>query len=297
MNKRGKTSPLLAVGAVVGLLILGVIAYGILQQQQPAGEREISPTSCPESTGVLTINSFNALQQGTTISAVSSLAGINGGPLVTNVTSGTTSFPVGSDVEVLVSKAGYLDRSFTFKMTCGGVTLDAPLFAASATNPSVRIKNDDDEFMTNDVAGGATNQTALAAGETVGLKVEFKGVNLENTGSLIYVVELPANTAANVTDILMPGATKVNMPSVHTTLNAGSKVVAFRVPTIEGARSQVYDLNLVLGSGKIIAGGVYTDWYAEQEFVDADGSVKTGVEDANGNAKYENTGDFDFYIN
>jgi hypothetical protein len=298
MNKRGKTSPMLIAGGILALIILAVIAWGTVQTQIGTTQPPIAtdPTMCPESTGVLTINAMNALQRGTSVT-VNTTAGVAGGPVSTAVTSGTTTFPVGSKVVVLASAANYLDRSFEFTMPCGGKILDVPMFAASATNPSLRIKNDDDNFMTDAIAGGAVNQTAVSAGETLAIKVEFKGVNLENTGDLIYIIELPAGTSANVTDILMPGATRVNLPSVHTTINAGSKVQAFRIPAIEGAVTKTYAVSIVLGSGKIIAGGVYTDWYAEQEFVDIDGSVKTGVEDSNGNAKYENTGDFDFYIN
>jgi hypothetical protein len=299
INKSAKTNGGLV--ALMAILVIGLLGVGYLAVTQniaktPSGG-QTDPTSCADSTGILTVNAINALERGSAISAPTITAGVNGNSVSTNVTSGTSTFAVGQKVTVLVSKADYIDQSFEFVMPCGGKVLESALFKASSTNPSVRIKNDDDDFMTDAVAGGAVNQTAVASGETVGLKVEFKGVNNENTGDLIFVVELPANTASNVTDILMPGATKVNLPGVHTTLNAGSKVQAFRVPAIEGAVSKTYDLSIVLGSGKIIAGGVYTDWYAEQEFVDTDGTIKKGVENSDSVAKYENSGDFDFYIN
>lgn len=287
-------------GLIVGIFLAIAILIGgfyFIQQSAVGSPEHPSPTTCADSTGVLTVNAVDALQKSSAIATPTITAGVNGGPITTTVTSGTTTFAVGDQITVLVSKSGYIDKSFTFVMPCGGEVLEAPLYAASATNPTVRIKNDDGDFMTDNVAGGATNQTALSAGETLNLEVQFQGTALENSGDLIYVVELPANTAANVTSITMPGLKSVPIPSVHSLQNAASKSAAFEVPAINNGEKKTYTLSIVLGSTKTLSGGVYTDWYAEQEFIDLDGSIQYGVENSQGTAEYENTGDSDFYIN
>lgn len=282
---------------VVSVLVIALL--GFLVYQGIEGNVSNDPTlvtSCADSTGALTIASYSALSKGTNITPTLKV-GVNGGPVTTTATSGTTTFAVGDKLKIHASLSDYIDTELDATMKCGGVQVDNPMFYATSDNPSVRIKNDDGDFVTDNVAGSTTNQTNLATGETLVMDVEFQGTNLESSGDLIYVIELPASTSANVTDIIMAGAEKVNLPNVHTTQNAGSKVQAFRIPAIVGADKKSYAVSIVLGAGKDLAGGVYTDWYAEQKFIDTDGTIKSGVQDADGTAKYENTGDFDFYIN
>jgi hypothetical protein len=297
MNKSGKTSIPFMVFAVIALLFLGFIAFGLYNQNVIQEEATNTPSGCADSTGVLTINSISALAGASDPSSPTITCGVNGGAVTTSVTSGTTTFAVGSELTCLISKADYIDKSFTFTMPCGGKVLEAPLYYSTSDNPSIRIKNDDGDFMTDAVAGGATNQTALTAGETLVLEVEFQGTNTEGSGEGIWVIEFPASTSANITDVVLAGAEKVSVPSVHTLNNAGSKSVAFKIPNIVGAEKKTYALSVILGSGKDLAGGVYTDWYGGQEFVDDDKTISSGVEDSDGTAKYENTLDYDFCIN
>jgi len=295
MAKSSKNTSLY-VGILLAVIILAGAFY-FVSQSAIGGEVLNTPQACADSTGILTVNAINALQQSSAVATPTITAGLGDGPLVTSVTSGTTAFAVGQKVNVLVSKTGYIDKAFSFAMPCGGEVLDAPLFAASATNPSVKIKNDNGDFMTNNIAGGATNQTVLSAGETLNLDVQFQGTSLENSGDLVYVVELPASTSANVTSITMPGLTSVPVPSVYTSTNAASKMAAFLVPAVNNGAKAIHQLQIVLGATKTISGGVATTWFSKQQFIDLDGQLKNGVENSQGTLKYENTGSSDFLIN
>lgn len=291
---------ILAIVAVVGLGMFAFVGYNqgwFIQEQTTLDGKLTDIGSCADSTGVLTINAVSALDGASDPSSPTITCGVGNDKVKTSVTSGTTTFPVGEELTCLVSKADYIDTSFTKKMPCGGLVEQVEMFYSTSDNPSIRIKNDDGDFMTDSVTGGATNQTDLSTGETVVLEVEFQGTNTEASGDGIYVIELPASTTANVTDIVMAGADKVSVPSVHTLQNAGSKAVAFQVPAVEGAEKKTYALSIVLASGKDLVGGVYTDWYAGQDFVDDDGYIESGIEDSDGTAKYENTADYDFYVN
>lgn len=281
------------------LLLVGLIIYFAVPQTQfdKNGEPIESISGCPESTGILTVSIVNALQQGTAVTGAT-ITAVDANGVQTNVTSGTTTFTIGKKFDLLVSVSDYLDTKIADQvMTCGGLEVKAPIYYATSDNPSIRVKNDDGDYVTNAVAGGAKNQTDLSAGETFTFDVEFQGTNLESSGNLVYIIELPAGSSANVTDVLMPGATDLgSIPSVHTTINAGSKVVAFDVPAVVGAEKKTYSVSIVLGADKDLNGGVYTDYYAKQWFVDDDGSLVNGIQDSTGDAQYENTGDFDFLI-
>jgi len=294
INKKGVS------GATVFILIIAVLALVVaiwaVSQSVVTKEDKTEVTSCPDSTGILTVNSFSALSKSSNVTPTLKV-GVNGGPVSTTATSGTTTFTVGDSLKIHASLSDYIDTEIDAKMTCGGITVENPMFYSTSDNPSVRIKNDDGDYMTDAVAGGAVNQTDLASGETLTVKVEFKGTSLESSGDLIYVVELPASTSANVTKVEMAGLSSVSVPSVHTSVNAGSKLVAFQVPAVDGSASRTYDLTFTLGASKDLSGGVLTDWYSLQKFIDTDGTVKYGVQDSEGTLKYENTGDFDFYIN
>lgn len=295
MNKNGKKNGLM-IGLVIALiLVVGVFAYGYMQNVSQTPDRQ-DIASCADSTGVLTVNSFSALSQASNVTPTLTV-GVNGGPVSTTATSGTTTFAVGDNLKIVASLSDYIDTELNAVMTCGGLNINNPMYYATSDNPSIRIKNDDGDYMTDNIAGSTVNQTNLAEGETLSLDVEFTGTSLESSGDFIYIVELPASTSANVTKIEMSGLNSVSVPSVHTSNNAGSKIVAFEVPAIVGSDKKTYTLTIVLGASKDLSGGVYTDFYTKQKFVDTDGTVAYGVQDSDGTAKYENTGDFDFLIN
>lgn len=295
-NKSGKQNVMVI---LLGLLLVGAIVYFGYNVSQSITGGDRSPTSvtgCSDSTGKLTVNSYSALSKSTNVTPTLKV-GVNGAPVSTTATSGTTAFAIGDKLKIIAELSDYIDTEIDAVMACGGITVENPMFYSTSDNPSIRIKNDDGDYMTDDVAGGDVNQTDLSAGETLTLEVEFTGTSLESSGDGVYIVELPASTTANVTSIEMAGLSKTSVPSVHSLANAGSKFQAFDVPAIEGSAKKTYTLTVSLGASKDLAGGVLTDWYAKQKFVDTDGTIKFGVENSDGTAKYENSLDFDFYIN
>lgn len=300
-NKKGQVGMIvLIIMGIIGLTFAGFAVFGadkVTTTQVAVGTPSIQGTGCADSTGVLTVSSTSALTGGTAPTTPTITAGVNEGSVTTSVTSGTTTFPVGANVEVLVSDTDSIDKSFSFVMPCGGMTLEAPLYYSSSDNPGIRMKNDDGDFMTNAIAGGATNQTDLTAGETLVLDVEFQGTNTEASGDGIWVIELPASSSANVSSINVAGLTSVPVPSIYSANNAGSKLAAFKVPNVIGADKKSYAVSIALTSAKDLSGAVYTTWYTEQEFVDDDNSISVGVEDSDGTAKHENSVTFYFYVN
>ena len=299
MYKRGQVG----VGAIVLValvLVIGFVGYTMFQGGG-GGVGDVKPsrdpTACADSTGILTVNTPNALSQGTAVTSTLT-AGVNGGKVLKSVTSGTTTFAVGDEIEVFASNSSnYLDASATTVMECGGTTISIPLYAAATANPTIRIRNDDGDFMSDDATGGTgTNQTLLSAGETLSMEVEFKGTSLESSGDGVWIVEFVAGSGANITKVSLDGVVGKSVPSVHTSVNAGSEFVAFDIPALEGAVTQRKTLTVELGSSKTLSGAILTDWYTKQSFIDDDGTIGYGVQDSDGTAKYENTADSDAFI-
>jgi hypothetical protein len=301
MNKNGATKMSLGMGLLILVGIAVVVAVvnpefytNIFGKDTTPNEQVV--TSCGDSTGKLTINAYNALNPSTNVTPTLTV-GVNGGIVSTSATSGTTTFAVGDKLLIFGALSDYIDTSVEATMKCGGIVVDMPMYYSTSDNPAVRIKNDDGDYVSDNVAGLTTNQTDLAAGETFSMDVEFSGTSLESSGEFIYIVEFPASTSANISKIELSGATSVALPTVHSTVNAGSKVAAFKVPAVVGSAKAVHTLTVELASSKDLSGGVYTDLYSIQQFIDDDGTIKSGVQDSDGTLKYENTLDFDFYIN
>lgn len=278
---------------VMFLAVGGAVYLGVSQTQFSTPTIVQQASSCGIST-TLTVNAVNALAEGTSVSPTYT-AKINGGA-AESFTSGTTTLSPGDSVQILASAPNFINTVVTTKQIhCGSNRIDVPIYA-TGTVSGIDIYNTNNNIMTDSAVGGAVNQSALTAGEALTITTKFRGTNQQSTGDLIYVIE--AGSAANITSIDMVGAKKLSsVPSVYTTKVAGSKVVAFEVPAIVGASTISHDITFTTGTGKLLSGAVYTTYYSEQEATNTDGTFFKGVQDANGNAVYEDSGTSDCYIN
>lgn len=288
---------LVAVMLIVGVIFL--FSSDVLNTQ--IGENlKPSAGSCSLSS-VITANGVNELNKGSAVSSPTVYVSYfdNGAwTTPTSITSGTTALTYNKLTKLFLSKSDYIDTvTDEFYVPCGAFTKEVGMYYSTSDNPAIRVKNDDGDYVTDAIADGAINQTNLALGEVLKMDIEFSGTSLESSSDGVYIIEFPAGSSANITKVELSGATMVGKPTVHSTNNAGSYVVAFDVPAVVGSDKAVHVLTVTLGATKDLSGGVYTDWYAKQYFIDDDGSIKYGVEDSDGTAKYENTLDFDFFIN
>jgi len=302
-NKKGMSPGILFVIILAIILVVGVGAWQLgafdgTTQAVTTGTTDQS--ECADASGILTANVVSALAKGTAVTTPTITCGVNGGQVLTSVTSGTTTFPVGANVKCLVSKSDYIDEEFDLVMGCGGTTKEMAIYYATSDNPSIRAKNDDGDYMadsSNDIVHSGTNQTAVGVGEVIKWDIEFAGTSLESSGDGLFIIEFEGSTGANITKVELSGATVGSLPSVHTTVKAGSKVAVFNVPAVVGSDKSVHTLTITLGATKDLVGNVTMDWYTKQKFVDDDGTIKFGVEDSDGTLKYESTLDYDVYIN
>lgn len=284
INKAGKGNG--AMTALLAILIIGLLGVAYFAVSQNVGGKAdvTSATGCSDSTGKLTVNSYSALSKSSNVTPTLTV-GVNGAPVTTTATSGTSTFAVGDKLQIVAVLSDYIDTELTGTMTCGGLTLDNPMYYSTSDNPAIRVKNDDGDYVT----GTTVNQTNVNAGETIRLNMVFDGTSLESSGDGILVVEAPASSSANISSIDMSGVSKTNVPQVHSLANAGSKSQAFDIPAIVGSDSKEYGLQVVLGASKDLSGTILYTFYSKQKFVETDGTVGYGVENKDGTLKYENT--------
>jgi len=277
-----------AVGMVAIIAILGLLVYNQIPQTVVSGP---SAAGCGVDTST-SVSAVNALSKGTSVS-VGSTVKVDG----SLVGAMPTTLQPGNSLSILLNATGYIDKVVSLdKVLCGSNIISTELYATSA--PTIRIKNTDDNFMTDSATGGAVNQSALSAGSTNIFTVELSGVDKQSTGEMVVIVEL--GSSANVSSITLSKAgvpmQTVDVPRVYTKTIADGKVVAFKVPAVTGAVKEMYSLGVTLASGKVIGGATYFTVYGIQAFADTDGSFKSGVEDADGTDKSTYNADFDYFI-
>lgn len=292
MNKNGKTNVLvwiLIIGA--GALLLGFIDLpaGIIggnDDTQVGGTCELAPS--------LTNSTVDAINSGTAITPTTTYVRVDG------IYRGTTipsSFEKGATGELILGGATYEDTKFNFgPLGCGVNNVNARIYQLG--NATYKIFNDVGSVVTDDVAGGATNQSASAT--TIDQEFKIVAPADKSTGNMVCVFE--ATVTAEVSDIILSGATEVAVPKWYTVAGANSQSFAYDVPALKDGESKTYNLKIVPESGATIDDvGIYTGCYTKEWFVQPDGTFAYGVEDSDGTLKYDTTvqapaNDYDYFI-
>ena len=213
---------------------------------------------------------------------------------------GTSYTPIyGDKITVLASLSGYLPNEQTVvSAVCGPNPVQFAF--KSYDNATITIKQDAKNgasALTNDIAGGTVNATAITSGGSTSLPVLIEGNTQKTTGKIFMVVELPTGSASNVSSASFNGGSQVSsIPTCLSSSNANSYRVAYEIPASDGYTSNTYNLAISTNAGKILEGGVRTTYYAEKKFVDADGQVKEGVCDSNNNAVYQDMYSYNFLL-
>lgn len=295
-NKCGKTGALIPVIIIVALVVVGILGYMAFTQTTTGGFDDKTGSGCALDP-VITITDRSALPFGTDPSTPNWTASTDGGPYVKSVTSGSTSFAVGDKVKIFGYHDDYINTvSDEITIKCGENSLDFPMYYATSDNPTIRWVDDEGNYMTDAIAGGPQNQSNIGNGETLNLQVEIQGTAGESTGEGILVMEFQATSDTNISQVTLDGQPSISIPNVYTKQNAGSEVVAFNIPATEGGQRDTYDVAVTMIASGDMSGGVYTDWFTKQWFIDDDDTIAYGVQDSDGTAQYENSVDSDFFI-
>jgi len=295
MNKQGKTSPAIIIGVITLIAIAGLIAYGVTQTQlgpKIRPEPSTSPTACGVDTNIQ-LAVINAFSKGSSVSPTIN-AKINGG--ATQVITSSTNLNPGDNVEILLNASDYLDTILP-KMTleCGQNSKTAEMYATDGI--TFRIFNSNNNLLTDSASGGATNQSSSSS--PINLQVYLDSKVDQSSGNLVVVIESTNTTEVDSITLSGSGVESIDVPEFYTVAGAGSVAKAFSVPAIMDGVSKDFTLTLNPETGQTIGSGenvIYVTAYSEQAYIDTDGTYKTGIENADGTATYEDTFDFDFMI-
>lgn len=284
-----RASPLkwaLAIGLLVVIMIGAFVVIPMVAVEEP--EEELLITGDCETAPSISATIMDAVNLGTAVSPTNNYTLVDG--IYFSSTPSTLAF--GDDVEIIYSKTNYLDTKVSLSnLKCGVNYLSHVIYATD--DSTIKVFNDDGNVVTDNVAGGATNQSTSAT--NINQEVKFVANADESSGDLVVVLE--ATNTTQVDDLILSGATPIDVPEFYTVAGAGSIAKAFEIPALIDGASQTYNLIIQPESGATIDEcGIYLTAYSKQYFVDTDGSFVYGVENADGTTKYEDDFDYDWMI-
>lgn len=293
-NKTGKLNTFWIVVLVIAAVWL--FALGGLKTLGIGGttNNDVQPTACPI-TPSISATGLDALVANQNVTVGTYYYVVNGHYV------GTSYSPIkGDSITMLNAPTGYLPDV----QTISSVICDKnPVNFAfkNYANATVTIKQDPvngASALTNAVAGGAVNATAIAAGATANLPIIVQGTNQKSSGNIFAVFEMPTGSASNVSSIGLTcngvPLSPASIPSAVSSTNTNAYRAAFVIPSIDNAGTTTCNLQINTLATKTLAGGVYTTYYAEQKFIDTNGAITEGIYDANGNAKYHDSYSYNF---
>jgi hypothetical protein len=287
----------IAIFGVVLLLVIGMFTgFGGLMSSTDtpvdADGNVIVTTSSCELAPSLTTNVKNAFAQATSVTT-SEVYRVNGEYFST-----LPSLAKGDKVQILANASGYIDvLSDEVTIDCGANTVS--LKTEQYTAPTIEVKEDNTQ-LTDSATGGAENGTAVTSGGSESFTYSIKGADKRTTGDMIVVIE--AGKSQNVSLINMydsNGQTleEVSVPDFYVETLTSPEVIAYKVPAVVGAVEKAYTINFVADSGDTITGAVYTTTYVGEPLAEDDGTFTPfGVANADGEADYEATFDYDFFL-
>ena len=299
-GKQGKGGAI-ALTLISVALLIGVLlgAYFLFAGKQSAVDEKQTTNDCGGSDPLVTLTMLNAINKGSTVTPNSIDGWVTHSDgsedFVASITSGTTKFAYGDVVKLLVGEPSYINTTLeTKELSCGSNAVTGYIY--DTADSSITVFNDEGNVVTdiND-ATSTVNQTARST--NILMEVKFTANSDQSSGDLIVVIE-SANTT-EVNDIVLSGATKINLPKSYTMAGSGSYAVAYEVPALIDGDSKTYNILITPETGKTMGGqrnAFYLTAYSKQSFKDLDGSFAYGIEDSDGTATYVDDFDYDWNV-
>jgi hypothetical protein len=298
-----KTKKAQATGIIV-IILLGILVVGGLtvawQQdffksaQQRAISTALVDTDCEiaPSLGTSFIDSINL---GTSVTGSSDAGWVNNDYRP----NATTNLKKGDSVVLLGDATNYIAMALPAKtIDCGSNLISASMNKLDGA-PTVKVFNDEGNVVSDSADGGAVNQTSSSAPITLEMTVTTPAD--ENIGAMVFVIESSNKTEVDSIAMSSQSATveKVSVPEIYSQNAGGTDVTkAFRADNIaDDGGVTTFHITLTPETGKTMGAdlnSLYIEYYVEQDYVDTDGTLKTGVEDSDGTAKHVSAASDDY---
>lgn len=297
-NNMGKNNTMVVIGVFALIALIGLMSYAIFfKDNSTTNTNTVVPA-----TGCSIAPSFN-LQGTDALLGNGNVTPANYQYRVNGKYVGTTyaTPAAGAKVEILADPTGYLaDVTTIDSVACGAQ--DVNFEFENWANATVVIRRTDSTTLTNAAAGGLGNETALTAGGSKTDKIEFTGAGSKSTGNLLFYVEMPSNSAANMSStgatlscggVAIPSTT---IPNAIGSTNTNAFRTAFTVPAIKSGSTTNCDLQYSTAGTNVLSGVVRTQVFAMQQDLDTDGTFKEMAYDANNVASWQGTSTYAFLL-
>lgn len=311
-NKRG-LAPLVIILIVVAIVGIGIIGYSVVKQAQ-IGEEEaaVAEEKCALDP-IITVSALNKHKPGTVVT-LSGIKAIVNGEFINVITSGTTKFNYGDEVELLIGAEDYLNATLEpVTMKCGENKVIAKVW--NTDKGTLDILDSRYNEVTDGDSDNAVNVTGVAG--VVDFVVTLRGTSDDYTGILLVTIE-GNNTQVDKFTVTPKSANAVvlnadypvgDLALMATDEFSGSSIkYGFLVDgLLDGAYAE-YLVSMQPESGITIGEGdnnapFYVNVYSSQAGVEIDGTFHSGLaddpcfEDEDGTIIYEDKWeDHDFAV-
>ncbi len=301
MDKKGKTSPFVW---VVVMVALGLVAYFGFFQSTGGINLNVGDRSCDDNAPYIDNSTFNEYAKGTGVAVTYSYALVGSSDPVRTLTPGSsgTDFHIGDKLKILTSASGYIDRVDEYTITqCGANKFTN--FILGTDGGTIDILDQNLNAVTDSavaVTGGQVNLSDGGSANPLNAVLRIDGVVDKTTGQLLITIEAndsevdaitlsAKSSGANIIDSEYPTGDLDLFTSEGT-----SPVIkrAFVVDEVLDGGQVDYNVKFTPESGVTMgsnkeSGFVFVNAYEGQWFVDTDGTIAFGWEDADGTAKHE----------
>ncbi len=304
MKKQGKGNTLAVFMVLLAVIVVGgVIYFGV--SQNVTTERIIGAGGCEVESYLSENATFNKYSKSSEVVPSYSYVMLDdsGNPTETpaktlTLGSSGTKFEVGDNVRILASKSGYLDNTIDVEITKCGAN-DFTNYIAEGDAITIDILDDRLNEVTDSASGGATNLSDGGAETSVDFIIEVKGERDKETGQVLLTLEGNDTELDDITIKARTANAQVIDDDYTTDLtlfaSEGTSPVAkfaYIVDSVNDGGSDEYLFTATAESGQTLGSGastgfLYGNAYAGKYFVDTDGSITFGWEDADGTLKYE----------
>ena len=291
---------------VVVLLAVLVVGGGIVAWQQglfqTVEERAIATrvtdTDCDIAPSV-SVSGVDSLNTGTAVTNTGENGWVNG----VYRPNSTTGLAKGDKLILLAEATNYINKVLPeATIDCGVNVITAKMDKLDGT-VSLKVFNDEGNAVTNSADGGAINQSDSTDSITNKLTVTCPTDEVVNGG--VITIEVSNTTEVDVIGLSSESATinSVGNPDIATIeTGTGSYMESFHVSDFmdDGGVTTFY-ITFSPETGTNMGGApqsVYINVYAEQPFVDTDGTLQVGVENSDGTLKHVDAADnsYDYSI-
>ncbi|MFW6002746.1 MAG: hypothetical protein ACOCQD_05335 [archaeon] len=295
-SKQGQSAAMYLIGISVLVIaaLFALMLFGVIQTGYPSeGEGEEGTSGGCNTDPSIDVTAVNNYKTGTSVEEDDLYARKNG-RYIGDINDGINAAE-GDEVDILWSKDGYLDQVVAegHQMECGtnGFSLDVK----PTSDSSVKVYSEDNDVLTDDENGGDVNEASSSTSITNSMKVTAPSE--ESSGELIAVVEAANDTA--IDNIKLSGTDDADVPEFYDEQSTNTVTEAFSIDELEDGASFNGDITLSPESGETITDtSVHVTFYSAQDAVDDENGefLKGVVEDSGDNEKYENSFDYDYYV-